>query len=102
MLSTLHPLPLLQALVYYRRPLRQTSCSVMIVLLFDVVFEAIETIDISIVEIVDTDIKRELESVTEMSFQCLWLNFHFEEPLLLPAVPAIRFIPIAVIIKQAS
>ena len=71
------------------------------ILSFDVVLECLNTIDIDILEVVDTDIKRDAERVTEMPFQRLWFDFYLEKQLLLTAGSAIRLIPVTVIIMQS-
>jgi len=71
------------------------------ILSFDIMPECLNTIDIDILKVVDTDIKRDAERFTEMSLQRLWFDFHFEKQLLLTAGSAIRLIPVTVIIMLA-
>jgi hypothetical protein len=68
------------------------------ILPFDVVLECLNTIDIDILEVVDTDIKRHAERFAEMPFQRLWFDFYLEKLLLLIAGSAIGRIPVTVII----
>ena len=73
----------------------------MAILSSDIVPECLNTIDIDIPEVVDTDIKRDAECVTEMSLQRLWFDLYFEKQLLLAAASAIRLIPVTEIITVA-